>query len=180
MKNRKGPRVCIINNVKTIYNNDDRKVILNDFHLLPSSGHAGMRRMTNNIKKYYYWPGLDNDVKNYVKRCDKCQRQKHSLPIKEPMTITTTANTAFEKVYLDLVGPFEVDNNNYSYILTLQCELTKYVEAYPLISKKTEEVAKSFVNNFILRYGVPREVVTDRGKEFIAATFKEVCTLLQI
>lgn len=180
MKNREGPRVCIINNVKTIYNNDDRKVILNDFHLLPSSGHAGMRRMTNNIKKYYYWPGLDNDVKNYVKRCDKCQRQKHSLPIKEPMTITTTANTAFEKVYLDLVGPFEVDNNNYSYILTLQCELTKYVEAYPLISKKAEEVAKSFVNNFILRYGVPREVVTDRGKEFIAATFKEVCNLLQI
>lgn len=180
MNDRKGPRICVINNVKTIYNKDDRKVILNDFHLLPSSGHAGMRRMINNIKRYYYWPGIDKDVRNYVKRCDKCQRQKHSLPIKEPMNITTTANSAFEKVYLDLVGPFEVDNNNYSYILTLQCELTKYVEAYPLTSKKTEEVAKSFVTNFILRYGVPKEITTDRGKEFIAATFKEVCKLLQI
>lgn len=180
MKNRIGPRVCIINNVKTIYNKDDRKVILNDFHLLPSSGHAGMRRMINNIKRYYYWPGLDNEVREYVKRCDKCQRQKHSLPIKEPMNITTTANTAFEKVYLDLVGPFDVDYSNYSYVLTIQCELTKYVEAYPLVTKKTDEVAKTFVNNFILRYGVPREIATDRGKEFIATTFKEVCKLLQI
>lgn len=175
-----GPRVCIINNVKIVNDKDDRKVILNDFHLLPSSGHAGMRRMVNNIKKYYYWPGLQNDVRDYVERCEKCQRQKHSLPIKEPMNITTTASTAFEKIYLDLVGPFEVDNNNYSYVLTLQCELTKYVEAYPLISKKAEEVAKSFVTNFILRYGVPREITTDRGKEFIAATFQEVCKLLQI
>lgn len=179
-KNRKGPRICIINNVKTVNNRDDRKVILNDFHLLPSSGHAGMRRMINNIKRYYYWSSIDKDVRDYVKRCDKCQRQKHSLPIKEPMNITSTASTAFEKVYLDLVGPFEVDNNNYSYILTLQCELTKYVEAYPLITKKAEEVAQSFVNNFILRYGVPAEITTDRGKEFIATTFKEVCNLLKI
>lgn len=177
---RSGPRICIVNDVKRIDNKDDRRIIINDFHLLPSSGHAGIRRMSNNIKKYYYWPGIDNDVQEFVKRCDKCQKQKHSLPIKEPMIITSTANTAFEKVYLDLVGPLETDNDNNSYILTLQCELTKYVEAYPLLTKKSEEVARSFVNNFILRYGVPREIATDRGKEFLSEVFQEVCKMLNI
>lgn len=177
---RSGPRICILKDVERIDDKDDRRVILNDFHLLPSSGHAGMRRMSNNIKKYYYWPGLDSDIKDFVKRCDKCQRQKYTRPTKEPMVITTTANSAFEKVFLDLVGPLERDNENFSYILTLQCELSKYVEAYPLISKKTEEVAKSFVNNFILRYGVPKEIATDRGKEFISSTFQDMCKLLQI
>lgn len=159
---------------------DDKKVILNDFHLLPSSGHAGMRRMSNNIKKYYFWPGIDNDVREFVKRCDKCQRQKYSLPKKEPMVITSTANTAFEKIFLDLVGPLETDSDNFAHVLTLQCELTKHVEGYPLISKKADEVARSFVNNFILRYGVPKVIATDRGKEFLSEIFQKVCTLLNI
>lgn len=179
-KDRSGPRICILKDLERIDDKDDQRVILNDFHLLPSSGHAGMRRMSNNIRKYYYWPGMSNDIREFVKRCDKCQRQKHSTPTKEPMIITTTANSAFEKIFLDLVGPLETDNDGFSYILTLQCELSKYVEAYPLVSKKTEEVAKSFVNNFILRYGVPKEIATDRGKEFISSTFQEVCKLLQI
>lgn len=179
-KSRCGPRICILSDVKRIENKDDKKVILNDFHLLPSSGHAGMRRMSNNIKKYYFWPGIDNDVREFVKRCDKCQRQKYSLPKKEPMVITSTANTAFEKIFLDLVGPLETDNDNFAYVLTLQCELTKYVEGYPLISKKADEVARSFVNNFILRYGVPKVIATDRGKEFLSEIFQKVCTLLNI
>lgn len=73
--------------------------------------------------------------------------------LKMPMEITTTACGAFEKKYIDLVGPLDRDNYNYSYILTLQCELTKYVEAYPLVTKRTDEVARALVHNFLLRYG---------------------------
>ena len=176
-----GPRIYILNDIKRIEDKDTRKVILNDFHLLPTSGHAGMRRMVNNIKKYYFWPGLQNDVKTFVSKCEKCQKNKHtSHYIKEPMVITSTANTVFEKVFLDVVGPLDRDQNNFSYILTLQCELSKYVEAYPMISKSTEEVSRNFVNNFILRYGVPKEIATDRGTEFTSLLFKDVCKLLQI
>lgn len=74
-----GPRLYILQGIKRIDNKDDQKVILNDFHLLPTSGHAGIRRMFNKIKKYYYWSGLERDIKDFISRCDKCQRQKHSL-----------------------------------------------------------------------------------------------------
>lgn len=175
-----GPRLIIIKDVKRITNKDDIKVILNDFHLLPSSGHAGIRRMINNIRQYYFWPGLELDVKTYVKKCPDCQKQKFTVQIKEPMVITSTAHTALEKIFLDLVGPLDKDDNNYSYVLTLQCELSKYVCAYPLVSKSSAEVARALVNNFILQHGVPREIATDRGTEFMADTMKEVCTLLKI
>lgn len=174
------PRLCVLKDVIKIDNKDDQRVILNDFHLLPTSGHAGIRRMLSNIKKYYFWPCLEKDVIEFIKRCDKCQKFKHSVRVKEPMVITSTANTAFEKIYLDIVGPLDRDNDNYSYILTLQCELSKYVEAYPLISKSTVAVARSFVNNFILRYGIPKEIATDRGTEFMSSTMNEVCKLLNI
>lgn len=181
IKSWSGPRLCILKDVERIENKDDQRVILNDFHLLPTSGHAGIRRMINNIKKYYFWTNLEVDVTHFVKMCDKCQKQKHSTHhTKEPMVITSTANSAFEKIYLDLVGPLDKDYYNYMYILTIQCELTKYIEAYPLCSKNSIEVAKQLVNNFILRYGIPKEIATDRGSEFLSATMSEVCKLLHI
>nr|CAH7756599.1 unnamed protein product [Callosobruchus chinensis] len=65
--------------------------------------------------------------------------------------ITTTASSAFQKIFLDIVGPLPTHSENFKYILTKQCELTKYVEAYPLLHKDSETVAKAFVQNFILR-----------------------------
>lgn len=64
--------------------------------------------------------------------------------------------------------------------MTIQCELSKYVEAYPIPSKDTLTVAKAFVSNFVLRYGIPKAIVTDRGTEFVSSTMNEVCKLLNI
>lgn len=175
-----GPRLCIIKDVERIDDVDDRRVILNDFHLLPTSGHAGIRRMLNNIKRYYFWPGMASDIKKFVLKCPQCQKQKYTVQVKEPMAITSSAHSAFEKIFLDIVGPLDKDSHGYIYILTIQCELTKYVCAYPLFTKTSTEVARSFVNNFILQHGIPREIATDRGAEFMSDTVKQVCELLNI
>lgn len=179
MRKWSGPRLCVIKGVTKIIDDDTKRVILNDYHILATSGHAGIRRMLNNIRKKYFWPGLEHDVKLFVKKCSKCQRYKYLNTIKEPMTITDCGNSAFDKIYLDLVGPLTRDNN-YNYILTLQCDLTKYVEAYPIAGKDARTVATTLVNNFILRYGIPRQIVTDRGTEFINSTMEEVCKILNI
>lgn len=177
---KSGPKLCIIQGVQKIVLRETKDLILNEFHLLPTSGHAGMNRMYNNIRKYYFWPGLRSDVEDYVKSCHNCQKYKYSVPIKEKMCITTTAASAFEKIFLDIVGPFEKGNDDFVYVLTLQCELTKFVEAYPLKNKKSVSVARSFVENFILRYGVPKIIATDKGKEFMSSVMSETCKLLEI
>lgn len=175
-----GPRICILRGIKRIDCDEEKNFIINDYHLLPTSGHAGVRRMINNIKRKFYWPGIEKDVRNYIQKCETCQKIKHSRYIKEPMVITTTANYALEKVFLDIIGPLDRDLEDNKYILTIQCELSKFVEAYPLRNKKTITVAKSFVNNFILRFGIPKVIATDRGTEFISKTMEEVCKLLKI
>lgn len=173
-------KICIIKDIQRITQKEVQQLVLNDFHMLPTGGHAGINRMFNNIKKYYYWPKLRADVENFVRRCDNCQKCKYSNLRKQPMSITTTATSAFQKIFLDLVGPLELDENGNRYILTLQCELSKYVEGYSLPNKEANTVAKSFVENFILRYGIPEQIVTDQGTEFINSIFKEICSLLKI
>lgn len=173
-------KMCVVKDVRRVEGKDEKKIILNDFHILPTSGHAGIRRMVNNIKRYYYWPSIEKDVTEYISKCDKCKKQKYSRHTKEPMTITTTASTSFEKIYLDIVGPLDRDERGNVYILTLQCELTKFVEAYPLKNKSANEVAKAFAENFVLRYGIPRTIATDRGSEFISKIMVELCNILGI
>lgn len=175
-----GPRINVLRGIKKVLNEKEKICILHDYHLLPTSGHAGVRRMINNIKGKYFWTRLENDVRQYVSKCAKCQTSKYSRNTKEPMTITTTASRAFQKVFLDIVGPLDKDLDNNVYILSLQCELSKYVEAYPMQRKDTVSVARTFVNNFILRYGIPEVIATDRGSEFMSETMAEVCKLLQI
>ena len=61
-----------------------------------------------------------------------------------------------------------------SYILSTQCELSKYIVACPLVSKSSSEVAKAFVENIVLKYGVPSTIATDRGAEFISSTMSKL------
>lgn len=173
-------KLCVIKGSQIIKDKELRQLILNDFHMLPTGGHAGINRMLSNVKKHYFWVGIKKDVEDFVRRCDDCQRYKHSVPNKEPLSITTTAASAFQKVYLDLVGPLPPDAQNNRYVLTLQCELSKFVEAYPIENKESATVAKTFVNEFVLRFGIPSTVVHDQGTEFLSNVFKDTCRILGV
>lgn len=180
IKNYEGPRICILRGITRVENEEEKSFILNDYHLLPTAGHAGVRRMINNIRRSFYWPELEHDVRQFVKKCDKCQLMKHTRNTIQPMVVTTTATSAFEKIFVDIVGPLDKDLEGNSYILSVQCDLSKFVEAYPLPNKETKTVARALVNNFILRYGIFKALLTDRGTEFMSSTMIEICKLLEI
>lgn len=114
--------------------------------------------MFKNIKRRYFWQELKKDVEEFVN--NDCQKCKHSKPNKEPMTITTTAISAFQTNFLDLMGSLPTDIERNKYILTIQRGLITFIEAYPIPDKETITVAKVFVENFILRFGIPLEAVT--------------------
>ena len=175
-----GIKIRIIEDAKVVTNPEMRKLILNDYHLLPTSGHAGINRMIKNIRQTYYWTGLQQDVTEYVRQCVSCQRNKHIKGKTQPMEITTTAETSFEKIYMDLVGPLEETENGNKYILTIQDELTKFMEAVPLPNKEANTVAQGFVEKFILKYGMPMKIATDQGTEFINDVMKRTCAVLKI
>lgn len=53
------------------------------------------------------------------------------------------------------------------------------MEAYP-IKLKDLTVARSFVENFVLRHGILPEIFLDKDKEFISSTMNETRKLLNI
>jgi hypothetical protein len=52
---------------------EERKIkILSEMHDCPVRGHQGINRIVERIKLYPTWPGLEQDVTQYIKQCKSC------------------------------------------------------------------------------------------------------------
>jgi hypothetical protein len=86
----------------------------------------------------------------------------------------------WENVYLDIVGPLPPTENGRRYILTCQGNLSKYFIAAPIPNQSAEEVTNAFVRNIILVNGIPTEIVTNQGSNFMSDMYKRICRLFKI
>ncbi|PIK51181.1 Retrovirus-related Pol polyprotein from transposon [Apostichopus japonicus] len=58
--------------------------------------------------------------------------------------------------------------------------LHQWVEAFPLKDQSAETVADTLVTDFVSRFGVPKQIHTDQGRNFESNLFKELCQLLGV
>jgi len=155
-----------------------RPTVISSYHDPPWQGHPGVERTILKIRSRYHWPSLSGDVERYVKGCEKCQRRKTPVKLKPPLQEPEHPRYPFQQVSIDVVGPLPRTSRGYRYLLTLIDQFSKYAEAVPLVGQTAEEVARAFVENLVLRHGVPAQVVTDQGRNFTSNLFREVCRLL--
>ena len=89
-------------------------------------------------------------------------------------------NTLFKRVAVDIVGPIAPPSEaGHRYILTLVDYATRYPEAVPLKKITTEAVAEALLDIYS-RVGIPEEVLTDQGTQFMSECMQEVSRLLSI
>ncbi|KAL4126714.1 hypothetical protein QTP88_010923 [Uroleucon formosanum] len=160
---------------------EDQLRIIREFHETPLGGHQGINRTYQRILQQHHWKGMRQMIKAYILSCETCQRQKiPNRSVKEPMVITTTSSRPFEKIFMDIVGPFPKSHKGNIFILTLQDDHSKFAWAVPMINHEANTVAYHFVTQFVCLHGLPKSLVTDCGTEFLSHVFKEVCQLLKI
>ena len=142
-------------------------------------GHLGIKKTTDNIESAFYWPGIQSDITRSCKSCDVCQKKvnKGSVP-KVPLQEMPLIDTSFKRVAIDLVGPIRPPSaEGHRYILTLVDFATRYPEAVSLKTIDTETVAEALVNSFS-RLGIPEEILSDLGTQFVSDCMKEVTRFL--
>ena len=99
---------------------------------------------------------------------------------KTPLGKMPLIDSPFKRVAVDLVGPIApVTDRGNRYILTMVDYATRYPEATALKSIEAETVAEALVTMFS-RVGVPEEVLSDQGSQFLSGVMKEVSRLLSM
>ncbi|RUS68973.1 hypothetical protein EGW08_023265 [Elysia chlorotica] len=139
-----------------------------------AGGHQGIRKTKDKVITSFYWLGVEGEVARYCRSCDVCQKttNKGAIP-KAPLQNIPVVDVPFKRVAVDLVGPIDpTSEDGHRYILTLVDYATRYPEAVPLKRIDAETVAEALVNIYS-RLGVPEEILTDQGTQFMSACMRE-------
>ena len=158
-----------------------RRQVMSVNHESAFSGHLGAKKTEVRILPNFFWPGLRQDVIRFCRSCDVCQRTvKRGSVKKVPLGSMPLIDTPFKRVAVDIVGPIAPPSEaGHRYILTLVDYATRYPEAVPLKKITTEAVAEALLDIYS-RVGIPEEVLTDQGTQFMSECMQEVSRLLSI
>jgi transposase InsO family protein len=147
------------------------------FHGSPAVGHPGSERTYRSMRRYVYWPKMKADVEDFVKFCDTCQRIKRKYG-KTPLQNHIIPNQVFKIISMDFVGPTVQTTQGEKYILVIQDMLSRWLELIPTKHATAEALTEAFMTQWVPRYGVPQQILTDQGSAFISQVFLGLCKFL--
>ncbi len=154
--------------------------MLTHAHDAPFTGHHGVKATYETLKQVAYWPGMQQDVAEYVKGCLVCYQfqpvnPNHRAPLqRKGMTFPLS------DLQIDCVGPLPRSTWGNKYFLTVVWEFTKWIECLPAPNDKAEMTACLLMNHIFSRFGLHLRVNSDRGTHFTAEIIQEVWKLLGI
>ncbi|GFN97038.1 reverse transcriptase [Plakobranchus ocellatus] len=158
-----------------------RMDVLKLAHDIPLAGHQGMRRTKKRIQNQFYWPGMYREINKNVKSCHICQKcsKKGPATSRAPLQKMPVITTPFHRLAIDLVGPLAKSDRGHSFILTVVDVATRWVEAVAVKETTTEMVAEALLTIYA-RLGIPKEILSDHGPQFISDLMNQVCRLIGI
>ena len=141
-----------------------RSPLLRQFH----SGHPGMNRMKSIARSFAYWPGLDDDIEAYVKRCASCQNAAKN-PARLAPVPWPQPDKPWSRLHIDYAGPV-----NGIYYLVLVDAYSKWPEIVPVTSPTTFRTLE-ILKNVFSQHGLPETIVSDNGSQFTSREFQTYC-----
>ena len=141
--------------------------------------YMGARRVKALLRQKFIWPGMGQEVIQYCRSCSICQKCAKNPARKVPMLERVVMSEPFEVMGFDIVGPLPKGKGGCRFLLTAICMATKWPEAISLRSITAKAVALGMMEMFS-RTGIPLQLVTDQGAQFVGAVITQLCASLQI
>ena len=143
-----------------------RALVLNHQHDTRMAGHPGAKRTEKRIRQRYFWKSLKEDVRLYVDSCVICKTMKPPTQRKMGLLRSLESATApLERVGIDKMGPIANSANGFAYIFVIVDYCSRYTFTEP-VRDGTSATSLQVFKNFVLKFGLPKEVLSDNGPEF--------------
>ncbi|GFU04182.1 integrase catalytic domain-containing protein [Trichonephila clavipes] len=131
------------------------------FRSLHNLSHPGIRATKRLIQESFVWPSMLKYIAKWTRCCIPCQRSKVQRHTVSPIQPFASTVERFQHVHIDLVGPFP-PSDGFPFLLTCIGRFTRWPEVIPVSDISAEAMAKSFIANWISRFGVPAIITTDQ------------------
>jgi hypothetical protein len=119
---------------------------------------------------------MKKEVAEMVEACEACQMKTSRCVNDQRHTYATTSREGypFQRLSIDLVGPFPMSPEGYTHLLTVRCTFSKWLEAFRLKDEKATSVVEVLEREMFCRYGPPEGIHSNNGCQFTSCLLKEV------
>ena len=127
----------------------------------------GLSNTKEMIRHKYWWPGMNIEIEDAVKRCFECQistETKH----KETVKTTELPSRPWSTVEVDFCGPFSND----SYALVMIDKYSRYPEV-EFTATTSFEATRTKLKKIFATHGVPKTLQSDNGPPFNSHAFSD-------
>lgn len=155
--------------------------ILSSLHDSKIAGHFGQFKTAERLRALFYWPKMDDDMEEYVRSCDTCQRDKASRHKKygmlQPLEVPYTPRSS---ISMDFIVSLP-ESEGYTRIWVIVDRFTKMSHFIPLKTRATiEELAHIFLREIWRLHGLPEEIISDRDSRFESKFWDSLMKLLGV
>jgi hypothetical protein len=165
--------------VQTVIPRSKIMEVLAEMHGGPSGGHLGVNKTIDKVRWRYYWLYMRGDVERWCQQCDTCAASRGPRTRSRGVMHQYNVGAPFERIAIDIAGPFPESDRGNRYLLIAMDYFTKWPEVYAIPNQEASTVADTLVTNFC-RFGVPRELHSDQGRNFESRLMQGVLERLGI
>lgn len=135
-------------------------------------GHLGMHMMKSLLRSVVWWPKIDRDVENFVRKCRGCTLVA-APEVPEPMKRKRLPMGPWEDIAIDFMGPLPEGQ----WLLVVVDYYSRFIEVVEMsritVKDTVEELATIFG-----RFGIPTTMRADNGPQLSSECkdFLDFCT----
>ncbi|PJE77806.1 hypothetical protein CI610_03263 [invertebrate metagenome] len=136
-------------------------------------GHLGRDKTLSLLQDRFFWVGMMRDAEEWIKVCRRCVLGKSPTNSCAPL-VNISSYQPLEIVCMDFLC-LETSKGGYNDVLVITDHFTKYALAIPTKNTTAKTTADAFFHNFVVHYGLPKRIHSDRGPNFESQLLKDLC-----
>jgi hypothetical protein len=149
--------------------------IIAQFH---DSSHEGFLKTFHRIRANFYWQGMRDSIKTFIRECSVCQQHKveqlSPIGLLQPLPIP---NKVWDDIFMDFIDGLPSSHGKTTIFVVVD-QLSKYAHFVPIAHPYTTiGVAQIFFDYVFKLHGMPRTIVCDRDSTFTSAFWSELFRL---
>ena len=155
--------------------------VLQARHDFPAAGHFGYNKTLELISRDFWWPKMWKSVKDFVQSCDICSRSKtprhRPYGLLQPLPIP---QQPWSSISMDFITDLP-SSGSYDSIFVIVDRFTKMAHFVPCTKSITgEETAQLFIDNIYRYHGLPKDIISDRGTQFVSRFWRTLFKILKV
>ena len=152
---------CLMWGIRVVVPAKLQEHVLQELH----KEHPGASRMKALARSYLWWPGLDKCLEEKAKSCLSCQEVKNNPPV-APLHPWIWPTQPWKRVHIDFAEPFK--SHMFLVVIDAHSKWPEVKMMQSTTSQRTIEVLRELFSS----YGLPEQVVSDNGPQFVSAEFE--------